>query len=323
MQNGGQCHIGVDVSKRRLDVFLPDKGEYKSFKNDASGHQKLNGLAKQYAACLVTLEATGGYEQKVVRCLQSAQIPVAIVNAKRVRDFAKALGIHAKTDKIDARVISHFAQTTQPRAYRSSAHDIDELKEKNMRRSQLVALRKQEKQSLENASDWQRESIQASISRIKKEIAEIEVLLKQLIDQNQELSSQYKLLLSAKGVGSIVAINLLCYLPELGQLNSKEIAAMVGVAPFNKDSGEKTGQRRTWGGRSQVRTALYLSILSAKNHNPTIKIFFDRLVHRGKKPQVAMIACVRKLLVILNAMVKHNTPWRDPVSLTEGGRGIP
>jgi len=306
-----KIYVGVDVSKSKLDIYYPDIEKWVTIKNDVVGYkenieQLLNNQFYQ-----VVMEASGGYEQGFLRCCHANKISVSIVNAKRVRDYAKALGIHAKTDKIDARVISLFGAGIMPKAQEAQDFALTELKEWNIRRGQVIELIKLEKQHLELASAIQVTFIETMLINLKNQLDEIDKALELLVNNNDVLKEKYEILISAKGIGKVTAIALLCDLPELGQVNGKEVAALVGVAPFNHESGTKKGKRTTWGGKARVRTALYMAVLSAKQFNPRIKHFYDKLVANGKAKQVAMVASIRKLLTILNAMLRKKINWCD------------
>lgn len=304
-----KVYVGVDVSKAKLDIYFPEENQWISIKNQEEGYTEVLERLKENANYVVVMEASGGYEKGFLNACHVERIMVAIVNAKRVRDYAKAIGIHAKTDKIDAQVISRFGQGTQPREHRQAEVILDELKGLLIRRHQLIDLIKLEKQHQESASSTQSDFIDSVLTHLEKQLDTIDELLKESILSNNTLAKKYELMLSAKGVGPVTAITLLCDLPELGEVNNKEIAALAGVAPFNYESGNKKGKRSTWGGRKRIRTALYMAILSAKQHNPAVKAFFDNLINRGKQKQVAMVACIRKLLIILNAMLKKQVAW--------------
>lgn len=309
-------YVGIDVSKDRLDIAIPSLNINQAFTNCHRGHQKLIKLLGNYDTTLVTMEASGGYEQQASIALQKSNIAVAVVNAKRVREFAGALGICAKTDKLDANVIAYFADVVKPRQCTLRSKLMTQLREWNGRRRQIVELIKLEKRHLEHASAPMAKLIKQSIARMEKQVAAIEDTLHSIIDGTDDLKKRAQLMMTVQGVGFITAVALLCELPELGTVSSKEIAAIVGVAPYPKDSGKSKKPRNTRGGRSKVRYALYMAVLSAKRHCSKIREFYDKLIAAGKRKQVAMIACIRKLAVILNAMVKHQQPWREmqPVS---------
>ena len=256
------------------------------------------------------MEATGGYERKLLNFLLSKGIAVSVVNAKRVRDYAKAIGQHAKNDRIDAHVIRQYAEMAQPKLCVQRTDPALQLDALIKRRDQLVKQRTAEKHHLEAAihPDPIR-SIKKFIKVFDKEIERIETKMKKLIETDKNLKKQMKQLTQVTGIGDITAATLLALLPELGQLSNKQISALVGVAPFCKDSGMVKGHRVIWGGRALIRSTLYMATLSAVHHNKPIKTFYLRLVANGKLKKVALVACMRKLLTILNSMTKNNTEW--------------
>lgn len=306
-----QDYIGIDVAKNKLDVCIRSTGECFQVDNTSTGHQLLIKRLSPQANSLVVVEATGGYEQSVVQALQQAAFTLAVVNPRQVRDFAKALGHLAKTDKLDAYVLARFAEAIKPQASAPVSQSRQELQEKQQRRKQLVDMLALEKNRLAQATGSVKEHIKDSIKFLEKQLKALEKELFASIAADKELSAKESLLCSVKGVGKVTALTLITQLPELGHLNQRQIAALAGVAPFNRDSGQWRGQRTIWGGRSTVRTALYMSALVATQFNPVIKKYYERLCAAGKKKKVALVACMRKLLVILNAMVKNNTRWKE------------
>lgn len=306
-----QDYIGIDVSKNKLDVCILSTGECFQVDNTSTGHQLLIKRLSPQANSLVVIKATGGYEQSVVQALQQAAFTLAVVNPRQVRDFAKALGHLAKTDKLDAYVLARFAEAIKPQASAPVSQSRHELQQKQQRRKQLVDMLALEKNRLAQATGRVKEHIKDSINFLEKQLKALEKELFTSIAADKELSAKESLLCSVKGVGKVTALTLITQLPELGHLNQRQIAALAGVAPFNRDSGQWRGQRTIWGGRSTVRTALYMSALVATQFNPVIKKYYERLCAAGKKKKVALVACMRKLLVILNAMVKNNTLWKE------------
>jgi len=304
-----QFNIGIDVSKQKLDVSYNDK-ETAVFENSPKGFKQLLKSLKNKKSTRIVMEATGGYERPLAHFLQAQKIAVSIVNAKRVRDFAKALGQLAKTDKIDSHVIRLFAQTINPQVMEPKSESQQSLDSLVHRRDQLVKQRAMEKQHLETVVDKEaKRSIRRNIKFLDKEIERIENKIKEIIESNQSLKSKVERLETIKGVGTIVALTLMADLPELGTLSNKEISALVGVAPFCRDSGTMKGRRTIWGGRARVRTILYMAVLSAKNHNAPIKVFYERLINNGKSKKTALVACMRKLLIMANSMIKNNVDW--------------
>jgi transposase len=304
-----QFNIGIDVSKQKLDVSYNDK-EIAVFDNTPKGLKQLVKSIKNKKRTRIVMEATGGYERPLAHFLQDQNIAVSIVNAKRVRDFAKALGWLAKTDEIDSHVIRLFAQTINPHVTEPRSESQQSLDSLVHRRDQLVKPRAMEKQHLETVVDKDAKlSIHRNIKFLDKEIERIESKIKELIKSNKPLKNKVERLETIKGVGTIVALTLMADLPELGTLSNKEISALVGVAPFCRDSGAMKGRRTIWGGRAQVRTILYMAALSARNHNAPIKAFYERLVSNGKSKKTALVACMRKLLIMANSMIKNNEDW--------------
>jgi transposase len=303
-------HIGIDISKHKLDVATSRDSTVYTLKNDEAGWQAIIKLIPSKKCSLIVLEATGGYELNVASYLRNKQFKVVVVNPKRVRDFAKACGKLAKTDKIDATMIMRFGQAVnpEPRALLSEVRNT--CSKLSTRRSQVVKLIALEKQHFEHALGEQRASIIKHIKFLEDELIEIEKNLLIEFKQDPELKEKAERLQQINGVGFITTVNLITFLPELGTLSSREIAALVGVAPFNRDSGEKVGKRCTWGGRGQIRAVLYMAVLSAKKYNPVIKRFYERLIAQGKVKKVAIVACMRKLIVIINSMIRDGSSWQ-------------
>ena len=310
-----ECVIGIDVSKKKLDVADGPKSFVGCFGNDDAGHRLVLKALPKPESCLVVLEATGGYQKRIVLKLVNAGHLVAVVNPRQVRDFAKALGILAKTDKIDARVISHFGQMVRPRTVAQTHEKQDELDELVTRRRQLISLRTAEMNRKTTAtSRFVRKNVQQNVDRLSKDIRRIDSEIAKLVKSDDQWKGKYELLQSTPGVGAVTATTLIAEVPELGQLNRQKIAALVGVAPYNRDSGQFRGRRTIYGGRRAVRSALYMAALTARRHNPVIRAFADRLAVQGKLPKVILVACMRKLLVILNTMVKTNTHWNPKLA---------
>ena len=304
-----QFNIGVDIAKQKIDVSFNDQ-KVASFENNLAGFKLLLKEIENKPQTRVAMEATGGYEKPLAQFLQGQGIVVSIVNAKRVRDYAKALGLLAKNDVIDAKVIRLFANAVDPKLS-STASDTQQALDAQMhRREQLVKQRAVEKQHLETVGNKDAvRSIKRTIAFLDKEIERIEKAIKALISADSVLTEKVDRLSGIKGVGDVTALTLIADLPELGQLTNKEISALVGVAPFCRDSGTQKGKRTTWGGRTQVRSILYMSTLSAVQYNPPLKAFYNRLLMKGKAKKVALVACMRKLLTIANSMLRNNTTW--------------
>ena len=302
--------IGIDVSKASLDVALSPATKPFSITNDRESIQKLITKLPNPGTCLITLEGSGGYERLLIAELLDAGHRVARVNPRQVRDFAKALGILAKTDAIDAMVIAKFGQLVSPRCLEKPAGSQAELQQLVERRRQLIDLRTAETNRLQQASSKiTKRSIQAVLKLLQKQINALEDEISLLVDKHEDWKQKVDILTSVPGVGNITAMSLLADLPELGQLNREQIAALAGLAPFNHDSGTLKGQRTIWGGRASVRTSLYMATLAAVRCNPPLKAFYDRLRADGKHFKKSITACMRKLLVILNTLLKNKTNW--------------
>jgi transposase len=302
--------VGIDVSKAQLDVAWRPGDEAATFAQDAAG---LDALVRRLAAAaprLIVLEATGGLERPVVRALVAAGLPVLVVNPRHVRDFAKATGQLAKTDQLDARVLARFAEAVRPALRPHPDAATTALAELVARRRQLLELLTAEQQRHSRAAAPVQRRIEAHVRWLTKELARVDADLDDAIRQSPIWRAQDTLWQSVPGIGPVTSRTLLADLPELGRLTGKQIAALVGVAPFPRDSGTLRGHRTVWGGRAPVRATLYMAALVAVKWNPAIRAFYQRLRAAGKRPKVALVACMRKLLTILNAMMKHRTPWR-------------
>jgi transposase len=306
------CYVGIDVSKKQLDVVI-NTNNYLCVANDESGFKKLNRWLSNKINTLVVMEASGGYEKSVAKWLKQEGYSVAVVNAKRVRDYAKAAGKLAKTDSIDAQMIMKYGQAFNPKPQALASQLQEELADYASRRAQVVKMIAMEKHHLEAGSDKMKKLIRKHIQVLEKEVACIEKEQEEIIKKDADLEKKLNQLDAIKGVGKITAIHVITQLPELGTLTKKEVAAIAGVAPFNRDSGMMRGQRTVWGGRTILRSALYMAVLSAKKSNPALKIFYERLVAAGKAKKVAIVACMRKLIIIMNAMMRDGQPWRATV----------
>ncbi len=316
MDANNNTYVGIDVCKARLDVALLPRGESFGLTNDEEGIRALTEKLTLASATLVVLEATGGYERPVVAALGASQIAVAVVNPRQARDFAKATGRLAKTDKIDALVLARFAEAIRPTPKAPPEAEALEFQAILARRRQIIGMLVAEKNRLgQSASKKVRSRLEAHIRWLEKELARIDRDLQEVIDESPTLKENEALLRSVPGVGPVLCSTLLAELPELGTLSPRELSALVGVAPLNRDSGIFRGRRSVWGGRARVREALYMGALIASRHNPHIKEFYERLVAAGKPKKVALVACMRKLLTILNAVMRERTPWRCPHAL--------
>lgn len=300
---------GIDVSKGTLDVALSSGAEVMRLANDAEGIDGLVKKLKSAAIDLVVVEATGGYETAVATALVGAGFRVAVVNPRQVRDFAKASGRLAKNDRIDAQVIVAFGLAIEPEIVRLPDEDARELEALLVRRRQLVAMRVQEVNRLGLTQGAMRKNIKAHVEWLEQQIDRLDIDLTAGLRSSPAWRAKDELLRSFKGIGPISSSTLIIDLPELGQLDRRAIAALVGIAPFNRDSGVMRGRRSIYGGRSRVRTVLYMAATTAIRSNPVIRDFYQGLKARGKPHKVAMVACMRKMLTILNAMVRQSTPW--------------
>lgn len=304
--------IGIDIAKAKFDVALGIENKVLQFKNDTSGHAELSEQLPTPGTCLIVMEATGGYEKALAVNLVEQGHVVAVVNPRQVRDFAKAMNILAKTDKIDARVIAKFGQLIRPRSIAISNEKQDELDQLVTRRRQLIGTRTAEKNRQGQAtSKVVRKSIQKILDALNKDVRRIDAEIAKLVQSDDDWKSRLEILKSVPGVGEVVATTLVAELPELGTFNRNQIGALVGVVPFNRDSGTLKGTRSIFGGRPAVRSALYMAALSAQKWNPAIKRFADRLKSQAKPPKVILVACMRKLLITLNTMVKTKSKWEN------------
>ena len=306
-------YVGIDVSKDQLDIAVRPTGETWSMPNDASGITEVVQRVAQLHPKLVVLEATGGLQMPVAAALASAGLPLAMVNPRQVRDFARATGKLAKTDQLDAQVLAHFAEAVRPTPYPLPDAQTQELTALLTRRHQVVEMLTAEKNRLRTTRESVRQRVQDHIRWLEQELADLDDDLERALRESRLWRGKDNLLRSVPGIGRVVSITLLADLPELGTLSRHQIAALVGVAPLNRDSGRFRGKRTVWGGRARVRAALYMAALTATRYNPIIKAFYRRLCGVGKARKVALTACMRKLLIILNSMVKHQQSWAPDV----------
>jgi len=302
--------VGIDVSKDGLDVAVLPRGETWHCTNSPDGIAALAERLRTLKPIGIVMEATGKYELAAASALAAAQLPVAVVNPRQVRDFAKATGQLAKTDRIDALTLARFAEAVKPVARPLPDAAARELSDLIARRSQIVGMLIAEKNRLSRASGLVGKNIRSHIAWLEKQLAKLDKELEDSLHSNRVWLETVTLLRSVPGVGKTTAITLLAELPELGRLSRREIAALAGVAPFCRDSGTLRGTRKVWGGRSQVRRALYMATLVASQHNDVICSFYQRLLGHGKKKKQALTACMRKLLVTLNAILRDRQPWR-------------
>jgi transposase len=302
--------VGIDVAKENLDIAIRPNGESWTINNEEQSTMELAKRLKEMQPEVVVMEATGGYEKAVASVLVTSGLPVAVINPRQVRDFAKSTGKLAKTDRLDAHVLAHFAEAIRPEVRSLSEVQAQRLQALVVRRRQITELLVAEK----NRAHVCHKSIQGRVKKhitwLENELKELDKEMGEFIRESPVWREKDKLLQSVPGIGPITSGVLLASLPELGLLDRKKIAALVGVAPFNRDSGNLRGKRTVWGGRSHVRSMLYMATLTATRYNPIIKIFYTRLIEAGKVTKVAITACMRKLLTILNAMIRHSEPWR-------------
>lgn len=314
MENISQW-IGIDISKATLDVYIRPLGKTLRFANTAEDISKLVEELKSITLNVIVLEATGGLETELVIQLQAAGLPVALINPRQGRDFAKATGKLAKTDAIDAQILAHFGEAMKPQILAVESEESRQLSDLISRRRQLVEMRTAEKNRRERARGKALADIEAHLEYLDNCLEKLNQEIEELTQANQQWLEKVNLLKTVPGIGQVISTTLVSDLPELGQLTAKQISRLVGVAPINHDSGQHKGKRMISGGRAHVRAILYMGAVVAMRHNPVIKAFYERLVGRGKSKKLALTACVRKILVILNAMVRSQQPWQLPDNL--------
>ena len=302
-------YVGIDVAKAGMDVAIRPTDDIWEVSNDEAGIRQMVSRLKPLEPAIVLLEASGGLELPLVAALAVEAMPVVVVNPRQVRDFARATGKLAKTDTLDAAVLAHFDEAVRPpvRPLRDAESQL--LNSLVARRHQLMTMLVSEKNRLSTAATVAvRPSIEAHIEWLVRELDDLDTDLRQTIRRSPVWREKDDLLRTVPGVGEQVSLTILAHLPELGTLDSRQVAALVGVAPFNRDSGTMRGKRTVWGGRARVRASLYLGALTASRYNPVIRDFYQRLLAAGKPKKVALTACMRKLLVILNSILKHRSP---------------
>ena len=302
-------YVGIDVSKAQVDVAVRPTGQRWVVSYDETGTKELVSRMVDLGPALVLLEATGGLELPLVAALAAAALPVVVVNPRQVRDFARATGTLAKTDSLDAAVLAHFADAVRPSVRPLRDAETQVLNSLTARRHQVLTMLVSEKNRLGTAISAVRPRIEAHIAWLEQELSDLDKGLRQSLRRSPVWREKDDLLRTVPGVGEQLSLTLLADLPELGTLDRRRISALVGVAPFNRDSGTLRGRRAVWGGRSRVRGVLYMGTLTATRYNPVIRDFYQRLLSAGKAKKVALVACMRKLLTILNAMVKNSSPW--------------
>jgi transposase len=303
-------NVGIDVGKAQLDVYLLERDRSLTVPNDEPAIAALVKRLKRYRLERIVIEATGRLQQPFLRAALAQGLPVIVVSPLKVRRFAAAIGQLAKTDQIDARLIARFAATVKPPPYPVADPKAQFIKDLAVRRRQLIQLRTMEKNRRQVMPDNLTDSIDRLIRAINEELLHLEQLIDQAIHAHTAWRHKRDLLVSMPGIGNAVATTLIGDLPELGSLSRRQIAALTGVAPFNRDSGKLRGKRRIRGGRAHSRTALFLSAMTAARFNPDIKLFYERLLAAGKHKKVALTACIRKIITVLNAMIRDNVPWQ-------------
>ena len=310
MATSSEMYVGIDVSKDWLDVAVLGERQEKQVDNASQGIAQLVAWMQELQPELIVVEATGGYQRSVVEALFVAGLPVAVVNPARVRQFARACGLLAKTDKLDALVLAAYGKTMQPRRYEGKSEAENQLSALLVRRKQVEEMLKAEQNRLRTTSPSLKSSVEQVIVCLKEQKKRLDEQIQQFLQEQQAWHEQTEILTSAPGVGPVTTATLLAELPELGKMDRKKIAALVGVAPMNYDSGRKRGYRKTKGGRTNVRSVLYMSTLVATRYNPLIRTQYQHLLKRGKEKKVALTACMRKFLTILNAMMRDQQSFR-------------
>ena len=306
--------VGIDVCQKYLDIYVRPLGNLFQITNDEVGINKLVQILAKIQPELIVLEATGGMEINATIKLTEAGLAVAVINPRQARDFAKATGQLAKTDAIDARMLAHFADAIRPEVRQISDESSRQLEDLVARRRQLSDMITAEKNRRRSKTNSVQVDIDEHIEWLKKRLQEIESQIKSAIAKNKNWKQKMDLLTSVPGVGEVVAVTLISSLPELGTISHKSISYLVGVAPLNKDSGKFRGKRKIWGGRAKIRCVLYMATLVAVRFNSVIKAFYERLIAKGKLKKVALTACMHKLLIILNAMMKNNLSWKPQIT---------
>lgn len=304
--------IGIDVSKDTLDVAISQADEILEWFQTPHTEDSISGLVERFKKHLpegIVIEATGGFERTLAAYLAEAGLPVAVINPRQGRDFAKALGLLAKTDKIDARALARFGSSIKPAPRPIKGPTAQKLTDQVARRRQIAHMLAQEKNRLSRAVGPVKTDIEHHIAYLKERKNNLDKEIEQIIKDSPIYRQTVELLRTVPGVGPVTTATLVANCPELGNLSRRKIAALIGIAPLNKDSGKRTGVRCIWGGRETVRSQLYMATIAALHCNYKIKAFYDRLIKAGKKPKVAITACMRKLITILNAMVKEQRPW--------------
>jgi len=314
MEANKEVYVGIDVSKVHLDVSLGEEGEDRSFGNDEAGIWKLVEWVKEKKPTLIVIEPTGGLEKMVLAELYAQHLPVALVEPGRVRHFAKSDGQLAKTDRLDARILAKYAGALKPPVVHLPSEEEQYLSALMTRRRQVIDMLTMEKNHLLSTLGKVRPLVERNITSLQQQLDELNQTIHEYVDHNDAFRQKDEILRSTPGVGATTSAILLSDLPEIGHLDRKKIAALVGVAPFNNDSGRYSGKRRVKGGRESVRHVLFMATLAATRFNPVIQRFYQHLLKLGKPHKVALVACMRKLLTILNVLIRNLTAWRSPLT---------
>lgn len=304
-------NVGVDVGKEQLDICIYERNLHFSVANNTQGIRQALSRLGRYQVDRIVCEATGRYEHGLVESAINKGLPIIVSNPIPIRRYAGAIGQLAKTDEIDSRTIAQYAAVIQPEVRRHKSKQVIKIKDLLVRRRQLVEMMTMEKNRFQIMPKFLKADIERHIKYLLKQIEKVDKQLNTLVEQHDEWQSKRERLLSVPGIGPVVVNTLLGDLPELGTLTNKQIAALTGVAPYNRDSGKLRGKRRIRGGRATVRTILYMAMLTSIQHNPVIKRFYQRLVAEGKHKKVALTACIRKMIIILNAMLRDETNWNE------------
>ncbi|EON92922.1 ISCps7, transposase [Marinobacter lipolyticus SM19] len=304
-------NVGVDVGKANLDIALHPSGQFHTIPNTEAHIRHFVKILQNYNVERIVVEASGRYEHALVQACDQAGLPIIVVNPISVRRYAQAIGVLAKTDRIDAQVIARYAATLKPEIKPIPDKTSQKIKDLLIRRSQLLEMSTMEKNRLQILPKYLHRSIKSLLRMLQSQIENVTRQIDQEVAKVDQWRTKMEIMTSVPGVGKVLAYTFLSELPELGSLNRKEIAALVGVAPINRDSGKLNGKRRIRGGRHRVRTVMFMAMLSSIQCNPVFKRFYERLKAQGKIPKVALIACMRKMIVVLNTMVKNQEPWRE------------
>lgn len=307
-------NVGVDVGKANLDIALHPSGQLYTIPNTEAHIRRFVRILKNYEIERVVVEATGRYEHALVQACNQAGLPIIVVNPISVRRYAQAIGVLAKTDRIDAQVIAQYASTLKPEFKPIPNKTSQKIKDLLVRRSQLLEMSTMEKNRLQILPKSLHRSIKSMLRMLQNQIETVTRQIEQEVTKVDQWRTKMEIMTSVPGVGKVLAYTFLSELPELGSLNRKEIAALVGVAPINRDSGKLNGKRRIRGGRHRVRTVMFMAMLSSIQCNPVFKRFYERLKAQGKIPKVALIACMRKMIVVLNTMIKNQESWRGEMA---------